>query len=83
MSTKLQITITSEEEELLAQRAATFGYGVTKYAKYLIAREASKQLKEKLRIEKMVRKALKDHLEGKTKVMSSMEDVDEFLDSIA
>ena len=37
---KLQITLTDEENQLLAMRASSLGYDVTKYAKFLLAREA-------------------------------------------
>lgn len=37
---KLQITLTDEENQLLAMRASILGYDVTKYAKFLLAREA-------------------------------------------
>lgn len=37
---KLQITLTDEENQLLAMRASVLGYDVTKYAKFLLAREA-------------------------------------------
>lgn len=37
---KLQITLTDEENQLLAMRATVLGYDVTKYAKFLLAKEA-------------------------------------------
>jgi hypothetical protein len=37
---KLQITLTDEENQLLSLRASILGYDVTKYAKFLLAREA-------------------------------------------
>jgi len=43
---KLQITLTDEENQLLAMRATALGYDVTKYAKFLLAREAIDHLKE-------------------------------------
>jgi len=39
---KLQITITEQEEKLLAQQAKVLGYDVTKYTKFLISHEAMK-----------------------------------------
>ena len=39
---KLQITITDQEEKLLAQKASQLGYDVTKYAKFLLSLEAVK-----------------------------------------
>lgn len=38
--TKLQISLTDQETELLAARAAYMGYDVTKYAKFVLASEA-------------------------------------------
>lgn len=43
---KLQITLTDEENQLLAMRATALGYDVTKYAKFLLAKEAIDSLKE-------------------------------------
>jgi len=43
---KLQISLTDEENQLLAMRAASLGYDVTKYAKFLLAREAVNRLSE-------------------------------------
>jgi hypothetical protein len=43
---KLQISLTDEENQLLAIRAASLGYDVTKYAKFLLAREAVDRLSE-------------------------------------
>ncbi|OGD69860.1 hypothetical protein A3D09_02315 [Candidatus Collierbacteria bacterium RIFCSPHIGHO2_02_FULL_49_10] len=37
---KLQITLTKQEERLLSSRAEILGYDVTKYVKFLLAREA-------------------------------------------
>lgn len=37
---KLQITLTRQEEELLSGKAGLLGYDVTKYVKYLLAKEA-------------------------------------------
>lgn len=37
---KLQITLTKQEEELLSGKAGVLGYDVTKYVKYLLAKEA-------------------------------------------
>lgn len=37
---KLQITLTKQEEELLSSKAGMLGYDVTKYVKYLLAKEA-------------------------------------------
>jgi hypothetical protein len=43
--TKLQITLTDQEVNLLSSRATYLGYDVTKYAKFVLAREAEDVLK--------------------------------------
>jgi len=43
--TKLQITLTDQEVNLLSLKAAQLGYDVTKYAKFILAREAEDELK--------------------------------------
>ena len=69
---KLQITITDEEKNLLAQRASLLGYDVTKFAKYLLSHEAMKasetpvfEMSEEL--EAITLKAIADDEAGKTK----------------
>ena len=69
---KLQITITDEEQKLLAQRAAVLGYDVTKFTKYLISHEAMKAVDVPVvptnqYIEDMVSKAIAEDEAGKTK----------------
>ena len=70
---KLQITLTDEENQLLASRAAFLGYDVTKYAKFLLAREAVDHLKDiptftaNSNIEESVKEARKEYKSGKIK----------------
>jgi hypothetical protein len=69
--TKLQITLTDEETQLLSMRAAALGYDVTKYAKFVLAQEAMWQVSEiptfqaTSKMENVVEKALRDELDGK------------------
>ena len=42
--TKLQLSLTDRETELLMQKASLLGYDVTKYAKFVLAREAEEAL---------------------------------------
>lgn len=71
--TKLQITLTDEEETLLNEQALLLGYDVTKYAKFVLAQKAIEQLaatpsyKATPRMEDIVEKGLKEYRAGKTK----------------
>ncbi|KKT29305.1 MAG: hypothetical protein UW41_C0012G0019 [Candidatus Collierbacteria bacterium GW2011_GWC2_44_18] len=69
---KLQITITDEEQKLLAKRAAVLGYDVTKFAKFLLSHEAMKvsevpTYKMSEAAEVRTRKAIAEDQAGKTK----------------
>ena len=70
---KLQISLTDEENQLLAMRAASLGYDVTKYAKFLLAREAIERLGEipmfaaNSRMEQAVKEARKEYKSEKIK----------------
>ncbi len=62
---KLQITLTKQEEELLSSKAGILGYDVTKYVKYLLAREAISAIPPIIRmndtqVEKIERAFLED-----------------------
>lgn len=69
--TKLQITLTDEETQLLSVRAAVLGYDVTKYAKFVLAQEAVEQIavmptfQATPKMESVAKKALKDERQGK------------------
>ena len=71
--TKLQITLTDQETQLLSMRAAVLGYDVTKYAKFVLAQDAAEQLtsvptfKATPIMEKMIKKGLEEYRQGKTK----------------
>ncbi len=69
---KLQITITDEEQKLLARRAAVLGYDVTKFAKYLLSHEAMKisevptyKMSEATEVKTL--EAIEEDKDGKTK----------------
>lgn len=70
--TKLQITLTDEETQLLSMRAAALGYDVTKYAKFVLAQDAVEQItyvptfRATPKMEKLIKKALKDDKNGKS-----------------
>lgn len=69
--TKLQITLTDEETQLLSVRAAVLGYDVTKYAKFVLAQEAVQQItamptfQATPQMESVAKKALEDERAGK------------------
>lgn len=71
--TKLQISLTDQETQLLSMRAAVLGYDVTKYAKFVLAQDASEQstfvptFKATPKMEKIIRKGLEEYQQGKTK----------------
>ena len=71
--TKLQITLTDQETQLLSMRAAILGYDVTKYAKFVLAQDAAEQLtsaptfKATPKMERMIKKGLEEYRQGKTK----------------
>lgn len=68
--TKLQITLTDQEVELLTSRAAYLGYDVTKYAKFVLAREAEEALrnvpsfKASQAMERVINTALEEEKQG-------------------
>ncbi len=70
---KLQISITDEENQLLAMRASSFGYDVAKYTKFLLAKEAVEHFKEipayfaNSSQEQAVKEARHEHKTGKLK----------------
>lgn len=71
--TKLQITLSDQETNLLRQKAMALGYDVTKYAKFVLAREAEEVLTSppvysaSPKMEKLIGKALEEDKQGKTK----------------
>jgi hypothetical protein len=72
--TKLQISLTDQETQLLSMRAAVLGYDVTKYAKFVLAQDAVEQLTSPIptfkatpKMEKIIKKGLKEYRQGKTK----------------
>jgi hypothetical protein len=71
--TKLQITLTDQEVNLLSLKAAALGYDVTKYAKFVLAREAEEELKRvpsyraSPTMESLIDEAIEEDNSGKTK----------------
>lgn len=80
--TKLQITLTNEEADLLSAKAAQFGYKLTRFVKFLISKEAaeianqnSPVFKMSEKSEKVALRALKEHKKGKTKEIASFKEL--------
>ncbi len=70
--TKLQITLTDQETQLLSMRAAVLGYDVTKYAKFVLAKDAIEEVasvptfEATSKMNLLLKKALKDDNDGKS-----------------
>ena len=71
--TKLQITLTDQEVDLLSRKAAYLGYDVTKYAKFILAREADEMVnnvpsfKASSAMERAISDAGEEDKQGKTR----------------
>ncbi len=71
--TKLQITLTDEETQLLSMRAAALGYDVTKYAKFVLAQDAVEQInavpifKANARMAKAIKEGREEYKKGTLK----------------
>ncbi len=83
--TKVQLTLTDQEAEILSSKAARLGYGLTRYVKFLIASDAVKAIDDPFenvptfpmsaKQEKILEKALKDNRAGKTHVLKEPDDM--------
>lgn len=79
---KIQLTLTDQEQTLLSLRAATLGYKVAKYVKFLISKEAFSVVKSSPvfsltpKAEKEAEKALKEHRKGKSLELKDIDDLD-------
>lgn len=82
--TKLQLSLTDQEESILSLKAARLGYSVTRYVKFLISQEAAKTINPddnlptfpmSPELEEIGLQALKDHRAGKTTVLENIEDI--------
>jgi len=72
--TKVQLTLTDQETNILSDKASQLGYGLTRFIKFLISQEATQTLKNPSQIsvfkmskkaEKIALQAQKDHRKGK------------------
>ncbi len=81
---KVQLTLTNEEAKLLETKAVKLGYSLTRYLKYLISREAAEVVEEDIipvytmskNAQTIAQKAKEDHKAGKTKEITSFDDLD-------
>jgi len=82
---KVQLTLTPEETQALQARASRLGYGITKYIKFLISKEAAAEVGDYPVIQlskkaiKTIEKAHKEHMEGKTMLLEDVDDLDKLL----
>jgi hypothetical protein len=79
--TKLQITITNQEADLLSAKATLFGYKLTRFVKFLIAREVAQTMEQiptfpiSKKAEKLAIEAKTEYKKGKAKEISSFNDL--------
>lgn len=82
--TKVQLTLTSAETNLISFKASQLGYSLTKFIKFLIGREATKVVEEtnlptfkmSKKAEDIALKAFRDYQNGKTSTITSFKDFD-------
>jgi len=84
---KLQITLTDQENDILAGKAAQLGYSVTKYVKLLLGKTVMENiefadyptfhLSEKA--QEQIKQAHQEHLRGETTELKSVDDLDNLL----
>lgn len=79
---KVQLTLTKEEANLLRLKAASLGYDVTKFIKFLISREAFSVVENiptyalSKKAERELQDALGEHRKGKSIRLEDISDLD-------
>lgn len=81
--TKVQITLTDEEADLLSAQAALLGYNLTKFLKFIIGKKAEKIIESKKvpvfamskKAEKTAFEALEEYKKGKIKPVEHLEEL--------
>jgi len=84
---KVQLTLTSEEAEIINIKAAQLGYNITKYIKLLLGREVLDTFKRvsyptfkmSQKAKTKVAEAQKEYLKGKTVKLKSIDELDKFI----
>lgn len=85
--TKVQLSLTDEEAAILSGYGEQFGYNLPKIIRYIISKATEKALQEEIipvyhmseETEKKGLQALKEHSEGKT---SPIDSIDDYFDSL-
>jgi len=85
--TKVQLSLTDEEAAILSGYGEQFGYNLPKVIRYIISKAAENALRDRIiplysmskETEKRGLRALKEHQEGKT---IKVESIDEYFDNI-
>ncbi|PJE62866.1 hypothetical protein COU88_02675 [Candidatus Roizmanbacteria bacterium CG10_big_fil_rev_8_21_14_0_10_39_6] len=79
---KIQITLTPEETNAIGFRAKKLGFSVTKYVRFLVAKEANDVVNHETvqtlstKLENETLKALAEHKNHESYELSSFEDLD-------
>lgn len=79
---KVQLTLTPEEQYILAEKASRIGYSVTKYIKLLLGKEVLSSVEEYPVIQlskkaiKKIDKAVEEHGQGKTVRIESFRELE-------
>jgi hypothetical protein len=84
---KLQISLTDQENDILAAKAAQLGYSVTKYVKLLLGKTVLENIESadyptfqlSKKVQKEVEKAHQEYLRGEAKELKSVDDLDDLL----
>jgi len=84
---KVQLTLTSEEAEIINIKAAQLGYSITKYIKLLLGKEVLDTFKKvpypvfkmSPEMKAKVAGAQKEYLKGKTVKLKSIDELDKFI----
>jgi len=83
--TKLQITLTDQEASILRMKAASLGYNLTKFVKFLLGKKALEYdvsiptYKMSEKTEKRVEEAIADYEAGRTYSVDSVEELDKLI----
>ncbi len=80
--TKLQLTLTNQEADLLSFKAGKLGYNLTKFIKFLIGREAASVVEDDIPVFKMSKKAerialkaLQEYQKGQAREIRSLSEI--------
>jgi len=83
--TKLQITLTDQEADILKIKAASFGYNLTRFVKFILGQKVLEYdasiptYRMSAKTEKRVEEALADYEAGRTISVNSIEELDKII----